>query len=113
MFKYIESSVKDHLLGPPSYPEVINYQQPITNSYRTSTNTDDIIPSAPVVISTGLIPPQSPRHPCQAIIITAIIVSGIVAIALIVSGTYIFVNHRAISTSTIPTTTTTKRPSNI
>ncbi|CAF1330907.1 unnamed protein product [Adineta ricciae] len=96
----------DHLLTPPLYHEAISSQQQIPNQYLMLSNTHTIVRS-PAHENHEEIPSQ--RHRYQAVILTAIIVGGIILLAIIASFTYIFVKRNPV-TPPAPMTTTTKRP---
>ncbi|UJR06987.1 hypothetical protein I4U23_011275 [Adineta vaga] len=102
-----EPYLKDQLLSPPLYHQTTNYQQPIPNQYPTAPN---IAIKTPSSTNENQRETSSGRHPCEAIIITAIVVGGIIILAVIIAFTYIFIKR----TSPIPpvtiTITTTKRP---
>ncbi|CAF1429249.1 unnamed protein product [Adineta ricciae] len=102
-----ELHLKDHLLTPPLYHEAISSQQQIPNQYPVLSNTHTIVRS-PANENHEEIPSQ--RHRYQAVILTAIIVDGIILLAIIASFTYIFVKRNPV-TPPAPMTTTTKRPS--
>ena len=108
MLRSNESHLEDGLLSPPSYRETVN-------PLHTLVNAENIPASTHLPANENYAQNQYRRHPCQAIIITAIIVGGVVLIVLILSFTFIFVRRNSFNptTMTTTTTTTTKRPSKI